>query len=291
MNLRGIDAECFTKWGADILKVDSCRPPSSSAKYAQGVMSAWRGLLPQNISVYNSRYGCLAKTTCGGVYKCPLDTNIKANRHIQGYCSATADVARLGPDMEPHWPNIIAGLSTRLGRGRIARPGFWVDPDFLVPNLTTLTYQETRVQFSAWCITSSPLLISVDLTQTSSEIFDMLSNKDAIRINQQYFSTGGDLWYMWGVIWVLRKQISATELAVLIINVDSTYRRNAGPKKGTVRYTFPTLAGLTAVESSGPVQSCSAKNIWENTTFTLTKATIFPIEPRDCVFLLVSNCQ
>lgn len=47
-----------------------------------------------------------------------------------------------------------------------------------------LTYEESKSHFTAWALLKSPLLISADLTNATEETFEILGNRDIIKINQ-----------------------------------------------------------------------------------------------------------
>jgi alpha-galactosidase len=292
--LREIDAKCFVDWGADLIKVDSCNPGTFALSHSEDTMRAWRRLLPDNIILYNSRYGCLARTTCGGpnsVYNCPFSINFARNSAVDSYCASTSDLARLGGDMRAQWGNIMTGVNQRIGRGRVSRPGFWSDPDYLVPDESKLTFQEIRSQFSVWCIVSAPLLISADLTKASSTVLNMLKNEDALRVNQQYYNNGGDLFTRSGVIWVFRKPLSPTENALLLLHVSAPYARaQRGPKGEVASWQLSNLNAFTNVTNHSPT-NCKMKNIWNNTVSTLQPGTTFTLKARDCIFLLISSCD
>jgi hypothetical protein len=254
-------------------------------------MLAWRKLLPDNIVIYNSRYGCLAKTTCtgnSGIYKCPMKIDFKKNGIVPGYCSGTADLARLGQDMKPAWQNIVTGILSRIGRGAVSRPGFWSDPDYLVPHANLLTYNEIRTQFSAWCITSSPLIISSDLRTLATETIQIFKNPDAIRVNQQYYTEGGDMWTMSGVLWTFKKRLSETETALLVIHVGANFAKTGGPKTD-----LPATFKIETLKPFGNSTTtlCQMKNIWTQKHSTLLPNTEFTVAARDCVFILIDACK
>ena len=48
------------------------------------------------------------------------------------------------------------------------------------------SYNEDRAHFAAWCITSSPLILGLDLINpaTVDKVWDIVSNQEAIAINQ-----------------------------------------------------------------------------------------------------------
>lgn len=47
-----------------------------------------------------------------------------------------------------------------------------------------LTHEESKSHFTAWALLKSPLLISADLTNATEETFEILGNRDIIKINQ-----------------------------------------------------------------------------------------------------------
>mmetsp|Transcript_17470 Transcript_17470/g.37878 ORF Transcript_17470/g.37878 Transcript_17470/m.37878 type:complete len:447 (+) Transcript_17470:3-1343(+) len=80
----------------------------------------------------------------------------------------------------------------------ISRPGCWAFPDMLeVGNFgaNELATIESRTHFFAWCIVSSPLFISFDVTndETVDRIWPIISNREAISINQEWAGHPGRL--------------------------------------------------------------------------------------------------
>ena len=74
-----------------------------------------------------------------------------------------------------------------------SRPGCWAYPDNLVVGAThwhahPLNDAEARTHFASWCITSSPLILSLDVrNQTAMDlVWPIISNKEAIAVNQQW---------------------------------------------------------------------------------------------------------
>ena len=59
------------------------------------------------------------------------------------------------------------------------------------------TFKEYRAHFGAWCITSSPLILSFDLCNKLmlKEVWSIISNKAAIAVNQAWNGDAGRLVY------------------------------------------------------------------------------------------------
>ena len=74
---------------------------------------------------------------------------------------------RSSADINSAWPSVMRNLDSLKGRGHVARPGSWNDPDFLevgvrnlqlTPRAGLQKLDENQAHMSMWCITSSPLI-------------------------------------------------------------------------------------------------------------------------------------
>jgi alpha-galactosidase len=75
-------------------------------------------------------------------------------------------------------------LKLQEGLERYAGPDHWNDPDMLEVGNPGLTLTESRAQFSLWCMLAAPLMAGNDLRKMSPEILKILTNWQAISINQ-----------------------------------------------------------------------------------------------------------
>ena len=75
-------------------------------------------------------------------------------------------------------------LKLQEGLEKYAGPGHWNDPDMLEVGNSGLTVTESRSHFSLWCMLAAPLMAGNDLRKMSPEILKILTNKDAIAIDQ-----------------------------------------------------------------------------------------------------------
>ena len=94
---------------------------------------------------------------------------------------------------------------------------------------------EQQTQFSMWCILQAPLIIGSDIRSLSKEALRILTNKEAISINQD-ISPGRTPWLVkgkscqqdnctahgpdWIQIWA--RQMSNSDVAVAIVNMHNT---------------------------------------------------------------------
>ncbi len=63
------------------------------------------------------------------------------------------------------------------------------------------TFEEDRAHFGAWCVVSSPLILGYDLTNDNitAKIWPIISNTEAIKVNQQWAGHPGRLVKAWNV--------------------------------------------------------------------------------------------
>ena len=132
---------------------------------------------------------------------------------------------RTGGDIRSSFGDVIAKLQRTIPyqdiRHPISRPGCWAFPDMLeVGNFDSdLEVIESRTHFSAWCIVSSPLMLSFDVTDEDrlDKVWDVISNREAIAINQDWAGHPGRLVLTDQSMQVWTKRLSVGQ-AVLFIN-------------------------------------------------------------------------
>lgn len=104
---------------------------------------------------------------------------------------------RISRDIAPQFYSTMWNLQQMLpflGEEPLSRPGCWAYPDILqVAN--ALSFHESRSHFGAWCVTSSPLVLGFNLTDTTAfeEVYPIISNKLAIEVNQAWAGHPGRL--------------------------------------------------------------------------------------------------
>jgi len=98
---------------------------------------------------------------------------------------------RINNDLKPWWSSIATVLTQ-------ASYQYWStnfygrnDMDILEVGNTgqgnppgNLTYDEAKSHFTAWALLKSPLIIGTDLTNATNQTFEILGNRDLIKINQ-----------------------------------------------------------------------------------------------------------
>jgi alpha-galactosidase len=67
---------------------------------------------------------------------------------------------------------------------RYAGPGHWNDPDMLEVGNGGMTNEEYKTHFSMWCMLAAPLMAGNDLRNMDDETLTLLTNAEAIAVNQ-----------------------------------------------------------------------------------------------------------
>jgi len=167
------DARFYASQDVDYLKFDWCYTDGINAKEAYTTMSkalhaAGRPIVfslcewgSNKAWEWADSVGHLWRTT-GDIYACYDGTH-----KIDNW---TANCAL-------HIMDMNAGLRKYAG------PGHWNDPDMLEVG-NGMTAAEDRTHFSIWCMMAAPLIAGNDLRKMNAETKTILTNKEAIAIDQ-----------------------------------------------------------------------------------------------------------
>jgi hypothetical protein len=83
----------------------------------------------------------------------------------------------------------IAMANERLAE--FAGPGRWNDPDMMIVGMSGLTDAQNRSLFSLWCMMASPLMAGNDVRGMTPETIGVLTNLEAIAIDQDPLGVQG----------------------------------------------------------------------------------------------------
>lgn len=114
---------------------------------------------------------------------------------------------RSSTDIRPVHGSILANLQSipPLALANLSVPGCWAYPDMLEVGVTNtqdatqvpLNHSEARAHFGAWAIVSAPLVLGLNVTDTPTlaSVWDIISNTEAIAVNQQYAGFSGTIFF------------------------------------------------------------------------------------------------
>eukprot|EP00041_Stephanoeca_diplocostata_P026304 m.706433 g.706433 ORF g.706433 m.706433 type:complete len:827 (+) comp22932_c0_seq5:8-2488(+) len=81
----------------------------------------------------------------------------------------------------------------------LSRPSCWAYPGYAAYSAAMGDYNNSRAQFAVHAIVSSPLMLSFDLRDDArlDSVWDIITNTEAIRVNQQWAGSAGTLLRRW----------------------------------------------------------------------------------------------
>jgi len=264
------DAITYASWGVDYLKYDWCNTGEMNAKEAYKTMrdalySAGRPIVfsicewgTNKPWLWAKDIGHLWRTT-GDIYPC---WNCEYNHGIWS-----------------SW-GILKILDMQKDLRQYAGPGHWNDPDMLEVG-NGLTINEDRAHFSLWCILAAPLIAGNDIRNMNKETLQILTNKEAIKVNQDPLGIQGYRMISEGNLEVWVKPLINNELAICFLN------RGEMPINYTFDWTKNNINdnfSNTYIDFNKVIYKIY--DIWNNKIISTTEKPLkITIMPHDVVFL------
>lgn len=262
-----IDAKTFAEWGVDFLKYDYCYHSSViHGKYLYRRM----GLALKNCS----RDILFSACTWG------------ADNTAEWIRETSANMWRSTGDVFDNWETIKSIIEQQEAILPYGGAGSFNDMDMLVVGmygkgnvgLQGLNDTQYKTHFSIWALLGSPLMIGCDVRNMNKETFDILSNEELIKINQdadcrQVFKLS---LYSGNNIKAYARNLENGDIAVGFFNLTD--------KKVTVKFLLDEL-GLPV--STG--KTLEMHEVWNGETVTVKNGTLIKnIEAFDS---LVYRCR
>jgi len=215
------DAEVFAKWDVDFLKYDYCYAPDDLnaairryTKMGKALKATGREIL-FSICEWGPRSPWLWGRKAGGqmwrvsfdvfdMWDVPLNTKTPVG--------------------------ILTAIDAMANLANYAGPGGWNDPDMLVIGLGNTGYikgggcnfDEERTHMSMWCIMAAPLMIGCDIRNMSKQTSLILTNKEAIAINQDSLGKQGVRITRTGSTEIWKKPLADGSAAIAMLNRGET---------------------------------------------------------------------
>jgi alpha-galactosidase len=268
------DAYTYAQWGVDYLKYDWCSTEGQNAEASYRIMSeklreAGRPIVFSLCEWGNNKpwewakdIGHLWRTT-GDIYDC-FDC-----RHDHGGWYS--------------W-GVLQILDMQDGLRKYAGPGHWNDPDMLEVGVGNLTHNENRAHFSLWCMLAAPLIAGNDLRDMTPEVVSILTDPDALTINQDSLGIQGLRYKSADGLETWLKPLQNGDWAVCFFN------RTEEPIKVDFNWSenvvFDDVANLTFDTNK---TTYNMKNIWTKKQAGNTKKAFKAQVPgRDVILLRLS---
>lgn len=154
-----------------------------------------------------------------------------------------------------------------------AGPGHWNDPDMLEVGNGGLTKDENISHFSMWCMLAAPLMAGNDLRSMPGETNLILTNKEAIAVDQDPLGVQARLSVSMGdkQIWV--KELAGGQLALCFFNRSG--------KEWNLNYNW---TDIKEVSDAGKI--FSARDLWQHKDIGKTSKNLVSKIPSHGVLML-----
>lgn len=196
------DAQQYADWGFDYLKYDWC--------------SAQRIYPPEHMpEVYKKMSLALLRT--GRAITLSL-CQYGLNRVWRWGAKTGGNLWRTTEDITDHYDRMSVIGFAQNGLESFAGPGHWNDPDMLEIGNGGMSHDEYITHMSLWVILAAPLLAGNDLSTMTSETLNILTNKEAIAVDQDPKGVQGHRVTQEGPLEVWMKPLSDGSVAVGLFN-------------------------------------------------------------------------
>src|SRR5213596_934907 len=196
------DARTYAAWGIDYLKYDWC---GARTLYTDEEMPA----------VYQKMGDALLKTGRPIVYSLCQYGRLdvwKWGADVGG------NLWRTTGDIRDTWDS-MTGIGFRQNElAPFAKPGHWNDPDMLEIGNGGMTDAEYKTHMSLWAMLAAPLLAGNDLRSMTPEILGILTNREAIAVNQDKLGKQGQRIWQSGDQEIWSRSLSGGAIAIAFLN-------------------------------------------------------------------------
>lgn len=182
-----------------------------------------------------------------------------------GWGKGIGNLWRTTSDISDNWNSMLSNFEWNAKLAKYAGPGGWNDPDMLEVGNGGMTDTEYRSHFSLWCMEAAPLMAGNDLTNMSASTSQILTNPDAIRIDQDTLGAQATKVGSYNGCEVYRKPLANGDLAMLALNTGSAAANVTVPLKD-LAYENPK--GITAFD------------IWSKQTATFSDQVNAAVQPH-----------
>jgi len=199
------DALQYARWDVDFLKYDWCNndgqdAPSSYRRMRDALKNSGRPIL-FNLCEWGSNKPWTWAKGVGHMWRVSGDIIDSFDGNIDwGGLSVLSII------------DIMAPLSNYAG------PGHWNDADMLEVGNGGMTDTEYTTHFSMWCMFSAPLFAGNDVRNMTPTIKNILTNKEAIAINQDALGKQAIRFMDYGDYEIWTKPLANGDVAVCFLN-------------------------------------------------------------------------
>ncbi len=214
------DARQYAAWGVDYLKYDWCNNggQNSTAAYSRMRDALAASGRPIVFSI------CEWGTTKPWLWARDIGNLWRTTGDIQDMWDGKKDWGGLG---------VMQILDLQDGLEVHSGPGHWNDPDMLEVGNGGMTTTEYEAHFSLWCLLAAPLMAGNDLVAMTPEVKRILTNAEAIAVDQDPLGRQGSRVRDDGDAEVWSRPLADGSRAVIFLN--------RGSKAATISVAWPEV--------------------------------------------------
>ena len=193
------DAQTYAKWKVDYLKYDNCNNDNITPKIRYPIMQMALNYTGRPIFYSLCEWGKDDPAT---------------------WAPAVGNSWRTTGDISDDWDTMINRADLNNQWWLYAGPYGWNDPDMLEVGNGGMTTTEYETHFSLWCLMKSPLLIGCDVINMTSDTKRILTNSDAIAVNQDPLGIQGNKSFVNGTseVWCVLLSHPTPGVAAILLN-------------------------------------------------------------------------
>ena len=207
------DAKTYAQWGIDYLKYDLCSfIPEVMEKQARHDPQKADELMKQ---AYDKMHKALVASDRPIVFSlCQYGFDAP----WQWAPSIGGNSWRTTGDISADYDRITLIGFSQAGLSTYAGPGHWNDPDMLEVGNGKLTQNENLTHMSLWVLLAAPLLAGNDLSHMKPQTLSILTNREAIAIDQDSLGVQGDRVTEIGPVEIWAKPLMGGKKAIGLFN-------------------------------------------------------------------------
>ncbi|MDB5128175.1 glycoside hydrolase family 27 protein [Mucilaginibacter sp.] len=251
------DARLYASWGVDFLKYDWCNTDSLNAREAYITMSSALKATGRPIVFSLCEWGghqpWLWAKGVGEQYRTTGDitANFDKDKHM-GTWSALS---------------VMNILDKQVNIRKYNGPNHWNDPDMLEVG-NGMSYNEDKAHFSLWCMLAAPLAAGNDLRKMSDKTRSILTNKEAIAIDQDELGIAAYRIKIADSLELWVKPLKNYELAVCFLN------RASHPQKLNIKWSDLDISNAEAgINIKFAENKYALRDLWLKKAAGTTKGT------------------
>ncbi len=217
------DAATYATWGVDFLKYDLCSMQGDMRKVRDAHPNEPDAEYKLMIDAYTKMGKAL--TAAGKSSGRPIVYSLCQYGVYEPWKwgpGLGAAMWRTTDDINDTFSRMMLIAYGQVGLAKYAGPGHWNDPDMLEIGNGKMTTDEYKTHMSLWVVLAAPLLAGNDLSKMSDADRAILTNREAIAIDQDSLGKQGDRVWQAGDMSVWAKPLSGGRMALAIVNAANT---------------------------------------------------------------------